>query len=170
MVQEVQQQGNWYQTPNEIQGIWDTRRRVVEHTQVTPSFSYECTATGNVWIAFGSYATVEKKWQINSITSSYGNTVFKINGGGLQIPLAWAYLIEVTGAWGTTYVNRTHTIRIGKQDLISVVSTSSLNPSTISRVVNLWRWNLLEYYGKVVNPNEWGANREGTVRITLRKL
>ena len=50
MVQEVQQQGNRYQTPNEIQGIGNIRRRVKEHTQVTPQFTTSCEASGEVLV------------------------------------------------------------------------------------------------------------------------
>ena len=34
MVQEVQTQWNWYQTPNRIEWIWHSERRLSDHTQV----------------------------------------------------------------------------------------------------------------------------------------
>ena len=169
MVQEVQQQGNWYQTPNEIQGIWDTRRRVREHTQVSPFFSYECTATWSVTIHFPAYQTVEEKGTITSISSSYGDTKFRRVSWGLYIPLAWAYLVQLSGSWWTAYVHWTHTIRIGTHDIISVVSTSWTSVTT-SKIINFWRWNLLEYYGKAANTTEWGATWTYGMTLNLKKL
>lgn len=171
MVQEVQQQGNRYQTPNEIQGIWDIRRRVKEHTQVTPSFWFSCTANWSVNIPFSAYQTVEKRGDFTSITSSYGNTVFRIIQGWLQVPLAWVYQVDFRAKWGTIYVNRVHYIRLGKQNLMQFTTTNTENRASTSRIINLWRWNLLEYYGKAINTTEWGAsNRYWDISITFKKL
>lgn len=169
MVQEVQQQGNWYQTPNEIQGIWEIRRRVRRHTQVSPFFSYGCVAHAQVTISFGAYETVEKKGTFNTVSSPYGTTTFRKISGGLQIPLAWAYEVEFSAKWGVSAVPRTHTIMIGNEKILQKTTTSS-SWATSTSIINLWKGNLLEYYGKVVDSSGGGGNRTGEVNLTFRKL
>lgn len=169
MVQEVQQQGNRYQTPNEIQWIWEIRRRVREHTQVTPSFSYECTANGSVTISLAPYETKELQGTITSISSSYGNTEFRVINGWLRIPLAWAYLAEISGKWGTTSYPYRHILRIWKETIASFQSTSSSTWTTINKTINLGRGNIIDYYGKL-STGEGGMTRTGNITITLKKL
>lgn len=170
MVQEVQQQGNWYQTPNEIQGIWDIRRRVREHTQVTPSFSYECSASGNTpTTSVTAYTTTTVSWTINSITSSYGNTVFRIIDGWLQIPLAWAYSVELNGNWWTQYVYYTHTLMVDNKDLLSIKNTASWWVS-ITQVLNLGKGNILKYKATIENTTAGGWNFTPQMTMTIRKL
>lgn len=169
MVQEVQQQGNWYQTPNEIQGIGDIRRRVREHTQVTPSFSYECKVNWSVAIILWPYQTEEKRGTISTIYDEYGNTKFRIVNGWFFIPLAWAYRLTITGAGGTQYVPYNHMLKIDWNTIVSFQSTSENNPTTINKILNLWRGNLIEYYGKL-SSWEGGLNFTGTITISIEKL
>ena len=169
MVQEVQKQWNWYQTPNEIQGIWETRRRVRRHTQVSPFFSYGCVAHAQVTLNFWPYETVEKKGIFNSISSPYGTTTFKKVNDGLQIPLAGAYEVEFSAKWGVSAAPRTHTIKIGDTKILQKTTTSS-SRATSSVILNLWKWNILEYYGKIVDSSGGGAIRTWEVNLTFKKL
>lgn len=169
MVQEVQQQGNRYQDPKLIPWVWISERKVREHTQVSPSFSYNCTANGGVSIPFWDHETVEKRGTINSISSSYWNTTFRVSNWGLRIPLAWAYQVEFTGKWGVAAAPVTHYLRLGTKTLMQVKTTSS-SGTTIATTLNLWRGNLLEYYGKVVNSTSWGNVWSCEVILTLKKL
>lgn len=169
MVQEVQQQWNWYQTPNEIQGIWETRRRVRKHTQVSPFFTYWCIAHAQVTISFGAYQTVEKKWTFNSVSSPYGTTSFRKVAGGLQIPLTWAYEVEFSAKWGVSAAPRTHTIMLWNTKILQK-TTTSWSWATSTSIINFWRGNLLEYYGKIVDSSGGGGNRTWEVNLTFRKL
>lgn len=169
MVQEVQQQWNRYQTPNEIQGIWDIRRRVREHTQVTPSFSYECKVNWSVQIILWPHQTEEKRGTISTIYDEYGNTKFKIVNDWLSIPLAWAYRLTISWKGGTIYVPYNHILKIDGNQIVTFQSTSDSTPTTITKVLNLWRGNIIEYYGKL---SSWdgGLNRTGTITISIEKL
>lgn len=165
MVQEVQQQGNWYQTPNEIQGIWDIRRRVREHTQVTPSFSYECTVKGAITLSYDPYQTEEGTGNL-SIDSFSWNTVFKIVDGWLFIPLAWAYLATIKVSWGTETVKWTHKLKSWGKVILSQEATTE----TVSKVVNLGRGNVLTYWGTLKNTSSWSGGSTGRITVTLIKL
>lgn len=89
MVQEVQQQGNWYQTPNRIQWIWVSERKVSDHTQVRNKWTNGCVATTSLIV---TNATEAKS---TSWTVTADNTVkYRAVWGKLYIPQAWTYLIK----------------------------------------------------------------------------
>ena len=169
MVQEVQQQWNRYQAPHEIESIWLSKRKVRKHTQVSPFFTYWCIAHASVTINFWPYETVEKKGTFNSISSPYWIPTFRKVDWWLRIPLAWAYEVEFSAKWWVSAAPRTHTIMVGKTKILQKTTTSS-SWATSTTKINLWRWNILEYYGKVVDSSGGGATRTWEVNLTFRKL
>lgn len=166
MVQEVQQQGNWYQTPNEIQGIGSIRRRVKEHTQVTPEKYFYCSAS---WSKSASTKPDGSLWPLQQATltmgSKYWTTEFKIQQWWIRIPQTWWYEITLTwrGWWyGTAY----HYIKVwGKQYLLMTTQDSS-NYKTVSKILNLWKYDVLTLWAWASAPSEWGATIEDTITIT----
>lgn len=169
MVQEVQQQGNWYQTPNEIQGIGNIRRRVKEHTQVTAQFSCSCSMS---WECYAT--TPDGSWSpfevgTVTITDSYWQMQYKEINGAIRIPRAWIYKITID-AKGATYGTCRHIIKCWGKELFYAV-TDSYNTWSAEAVVNLGKYTLLEYGcrlswsgGMITNP------QHETCTITITQL
>lgn len=166
MVQEVQQQGNWYQTPNEIQGIWNIRRRVKEHTQVTPEKYFYCSA---YWTKSattkpdGSLGTLQKA--ALSITESYGTTEFKILDEWVRIPQAWWYEIKLTWRWWW-YWTAYHYIKVWAKEYLLMTTQDSANYKTVSKILNLWKYDVLTLWAWASAPSESGATIQDTITIT----
>ena len=166
MVQEVQQQGNWYQTPNEIQWIWNVRRRVREHTQVTPEQIFYCSA---YWTksahtkADGSLWPLEKA--VLSITSSYGTSEFKVIQWGIRIPQAWWYEIKITWRWGW-YGTAYHYISTWFKDYLVMTTQDSSNYKTVYLTLNLWKYDMVSLWAWASAPAEAVATIEDTITIT----
>lgn len=165
MVQEVQQQGNWYQTPNLIPWVWISERKVKEHTQVTPSFSYECTVSGAITLSYDGYGTREGTGNL-SIDSYSWDTKFRIINGGLFIPLAWAYLATVKVSWGTVTAVWTHKLKSWGEVVMSQEATTE----TVSKVINVGRGNVLTYWGTLKNSSSASGSSTGRLTVTLIKL
>lgn len=89
MVQEVQQQGNRYQAPHEIESIWLSKRKVSDHTQVREKWTNGCYASTTISVPY----RVETK---NSSWTITGDDRVKYTAywGKLYIPLAWTYMIK----------------------------------------------------------------------------
>ena len=166
MVQEVQQQGNWYQTPNEIQGIWSIRRRVKEHTQVTPEKYFYCSAS---WSKSASTKPDGSLWPLQqatlTINSAYWTTEFKSLSGGIRIPQTWWYEIKLTwkGWWyGTAY----HYIKVWGKQYLLMTTQDSANDKTVSTILNLGKYDIVTLRAWASAPSEWGATITDTITIT----
>ena len=175
MVQEVQQQGNWYQTPNEIQGIWDIRRRIREHTQVTPSLTYQASFHSD--LSVGSYGweySELKHWTFTDV-SARGNTVFKLTNGDIRVPLAWAYLVTMK-IWGwaswSWWMTAYHYLKVWNKTIYDA-STQAVTESwatTIQFVENFGKYNLVEYRAKWYFSGSWWGGTGAHITLTLSKL
>ena len=167
MVQEVQQQGNRYQTPNEIQGIWNIRRRVKEHTQVTPQFTTKCEANWAVDLIAPWWSWSMTKWTF-TVTSQSGEMEFKVVDGWIRIPRAWIYKITID-AKGYIYGTCYHYMRSGNKDLFYATTVWSWTGSA-EAIVNLGKYSLLEYRGRLTYSSSITNPQSETCTITLQLL
>lgn len=103
MVQEVQQQWNWYQTPNRIEGIWVSERKVNDYTQVRNKTSNMVVfKSNNINIRKDRGEVFASSW---TITSSNWD-VYKTVGWSIYMPLPWAYRVEYSP--DLTYPQKTY--------------------------------------------------------------
>lgn len=167
MVQEVQQQGNRYQTPNEIQGIGDIRRRVKEHTQVTAKFSSKCQAS---WKAIGEADSWLWPRIKGTLTwSSWGGQMeFKEVNWGIRIPRAGIYKITID-AEGALYGDCYHYMRTGNTPLFYAYTPRGHNTATATEIVNLGKYTILEYRVRVYYENVT-TNQKEFCNITITQL
>lgn len=89
MVQEVQQQWNWYQTPNRIEWIWVSERKVSDHTQVRNKRTNWCEASTRLSLTNAS----EVKSSSRTVTSD-DKVKYRAIWGKIYIPLPWTYLVK----------------------------------------------------------------------------
>lgn len=92
MVQEVQTQWNRYQTPNRIEWIWVSERKVSEHTQVRNKKTNMATFYTGIgikdeyWERFASYWTYDATDWIK----------YKVIWWDIYMSQSWAYMVEYT--------------------------------------------------------------------------
>lgn len=137
MVQEVQKQWNRYQTPNRIEGIWVSERKVSDHTQVRADWTNGCIATATIRVPY-KVETKSTSWTISYDTVKY-NSIW----GDLYIPLPWTYLVKLRqeNNYSQSY---SETIRIYNwQREIYKLSTTLWDHSEHQVLLNLWRKNNL---------------------------
>lgn len=137
MVQEVQQQGNWYQTPNRIEGIWVSERKVSDHTQVRADRTNGCIATAPLSVPYKT-ETKSTSRSISSDTVKYTSI-----GGSLYIPLPGTYLVKVSqkNNYSQSY---SETIKIYNwQRVIYTLNTTLGDHSEHQVLLNLGRKNNL---------------------------
>jgi len=168
MVQEVQQQWNWYQTPNEIQGIWNIRRRVKEHTQVTEWFTFQCIATWNM-----SLNSPDGWWSKRfdgtlSLDSQSWNIQFVDRGIWIRIPQAWIYQITIDAYWMYYWTCR-HTLKSWGKILFYAETVGSWT-GTATEIVSLWKYNLLEYWWTIWYGSPLGSMQNVWCTVTVKKL
>ena len=104
MVQEVQTQWNRYQTPNRIEWIWVSERKVSEHTQVRNKKTNMATFYTGIgikdefWERFASYWTYDATDWIK----------YKVIWWDIYMSQSWAYMVEYTPyQWYITNYNVT---------------------------------------------------------------
>lgn len=103
MVQEVQTQGNWYQTPNRIEWIWVSERKVSDFTQVRNQKTDTALLTSdNISVNLAAWEKFATSWTITSDDDRY----YKIIGWDVYMPLAWAYWVEFIAP--TNYPQQTY--------------------------------------------------------------
>lgn len=93
MAQEVQTTLDYRAELNEIEWIWYQQRRVSDKMQVRDKFSNWWFGNTNSMFVWNTKRYTPTSWTVNS---NEGNVEYKINGGDIIIPLAWAYLAEIT--------------------------------------------------------------------------
>ena len=90
MVQEVQQKGNWYQTPNRIEWVWFSERGLNDYTQIrNKKLSVDTFKSWNLTFDMNSWEVFATSW---TYTSSNGRT-YKTDSG-IYMALWGAYQIE----------------------------------------------------------------------------
>ena len=137
MVQEVQQQGNWYQTPNRIEGIWVSERKVSDHTQVRADRTNWCIATAPLSVPY-RVETKSTSWSVSSNTVKY-TAIW----GSLYIPLPWAYFIKIrqTNSYTQSYSERIKLFNWKRE--IYTLNTTLGDKSEHQVLLNLGRKNNL---------------------------
>ena len=167
MAQEVQTTLNYKAELNLIEWVWHQENKVREHTQVEQAFGYECYATGYIYLLV-SGTTPPTKATI-TLNSMEGNTEFKIVDWWLRIPLSWAYLAHMEFSWGSSSVTVNHYIKIDWETIVQQ-NTNSTWYTWIDKILNLWRYNVIEFRAW------WSYGGSGWVwtaanfRLTLKKL
>ena len=99
MVQEVQQQWNWYQTPNRIEWIWYSERKISDHTQVRNKKTRMSTFnSGAMFIQndywYDTWEVFNPSWTYSDSDSVY----YKVIWGDIYITQRWAYSVEYSAA------------------------------------------------------------------------
>lgn len=90
MVQEVQTQWNRYQTPNRIQWIWISERKVSDHSQVRDKKTNMAVLQTTAIYLMENVEEFAFEWTYESTDNIY----YKIVWGDLYLPQRWAYLVE----------------------------------------------------------------------------
>jgi len=136
MVQEVQTQGNWYQTPNRIAGIWISERKVSDHTQVRERWTNWCKATTNIKLTNAS----ESKSTTWTVTSD-DKVKYRAIWGKIYIPLAWTYLIKfkLYHTYGASYTDKFRIYSWKK--VIYTYDTTLADKDEHQILLDLWRKN-----------------------------
>ena len=169
MVQEIQADLNWFVTPNRIEGIWISERKIKEHYQVTPKVWFECEASWDVmmyaWNSDRDFPNT--KWTL-TLTQSW-LTEFSLVDGWIRIPIAWWYLAELTIGWWSSNFQTTVTLKTANTTIL----TWSFNngTQTVSTILNFWKFDVLEFW--VAWYYSWsstGASAHGITTIKLKKI
>ena len=150
MVQEVQQQWNWYQTPNRIEWIWVSERKVSDHTQVRNDWKNGCLAATSINLP-KSTEVKSSSWTVTS------DDVVKYRAiwGKLYIPLAWAYLIKFTlsNSYNTNYSEKFR-IYNGKKE-VYLYTTTLADKSEHEILLNLGKKNDISVSLYITGANPW---------------
>lgn len=170
-MQEVQTTLDYKAELNLIEWVWHQENKIKEHTQVESAFGYCCTVS---WSASYYASRTERESTTNqwpfSITDSYWVTEFLIKGWELRIPLAWPYLAQITLEWWSSTATITNYIKSWDR-IIYQLDTTSTSPVTDEVVLNLGRFDMLSFWGKMYYS--WsadGATAWSTATIKLKRL
>ena len=171
MAQEVQTSLNYKAELNLIEWVWHQENKVREHTQVEQAFGYWCKVNSCyiycsiIW----SGDTPEEKGNI-SISSQWGMTEFTTKSGAIRIPLAWVYLAEFTTRWGSSSMTMTNYLKVSGQVVFQNTTTSPSTTVSNSMVLNLWRYDTVELWGKMHYSGTGSATTYTEWTLTLKKL
>lgn len=145
MVQEVQTQGNRYQTPNLIPWVWISERKIKEHTQVTPTSTYWCWCYSNrIWgIVWWATPDIVQYGQFY-MGAQRGDTEFCVLSGEIRIPLAWIYQIEWTATWWLTWIAARVYIETADGRQLDGMSLKA-EAKTQKIIVNLWKYDMIRF-------------------------
>ena len=115
MVQEVQQQWNWYQTPDRIIGVWISERKMSDYTQIRNKKS------NMVEFVSDSISFNDSTWETFATSWTYtadNGIVYKIDWWDVYMPLAWAYWVKYIPATNYNQKNYKDTLRIYLDDKV----------------------------------------------------
>lgn len=159
MVQEVQQQWNWYQTPDRIIWVWFSERWMNDYTQIRNKRTSEVIfKSGNITCGTGLGEVKATSWTYTTDNDRY----YKVHWWDIYISLAWAYQIEfVPYTWingGYTYTTKIYVD--GKLIFNHDQTTADYNSILIP--LNLGKRN------KITASYEWYSSYNLTMPITLK--
>lgn len=169
MTQEVQTTLDRTQVPNRIEGIWLSERRIKEHYQVTPSFTFECEWTGSVTLNAGSghRDAPETQWNL-TITQSW-MTEFSVINGAIRIPLAWGYMVKYELSWWSSNFSCDAEIRVSGETLFSATLTNT--SSSKDTVIDFWKFDMVELWSSgYYSGSSTGATTYVDLTISIKKL
>lgn len=122
MVQEVQTQGNWYQTPNDIQNIWYSQRKVNDYTQVRDKISTTVTFMSNKIPQTYTEDTYASSWTYTTDSGKY----YKVSGGNIYFTDSGSFLVDYIPDQEVGNINNPYTVKIYVED--KVVYQKTLYP------------------------------------------
>lgn len=139
MVQEVQTQWNRYQTPNQIEWVWLSERKMSDHSQIRNKqtndamFSASVAVSRTVWEQFPTW------WGFVRWNREY----YKVIDWNIYITLTWAYLIEFYPyQWYSSSQSWNLYIKIYSDSKIIYSETTRVNDYQIKRfTANLGKGN-----------------------------
>lgn len=169
MAQEVQTNLDYKAELNLIEWVWHQEGKVREHSQIQQAFGYECEVYGSVACHASDsdrQSTTNKDYL--GIVSMDGTTEFKIVDWGLRVPLAWAYLAEITTGIGTNTMKQTTYVKVDGKTIYQNTTTGTKVTETV--VLNLGRYNILEHRGSMYFTGSWNAHSASTLTLKLKKL
>lgn len=139
MVQEVQTQWNRYQTPNRIEWIWVSERKLSDHAQVRNKQTNDALFSGSV----GVYRWWWEQFPTDRALVSWSGEYYKIIDWDIYISLAWAYLIEFyTYQWYIDSQNYNLYINVYSDNKVIYSETTKVNDHENKKfTANLWKWN-----------------------------
>lgn len=109
MAQEVQTTLDYRAELNEIEWIWYQQRKVSDKMQVRDKFSNWWDGNTPDMYVWYDQRYKPTSWTVNS--TEWGVT-YKVEWGDIIIPLAWAYLAEITPSLVGTTTSYYYTIQI----------------------------------------------------------
>lgn len=137
MVQEVQTQWNRYQTPNRIQWIWVSERKVSEHTQVRDKKT-------NMAVFKTSIMVDQRLWERFATSWTYDASdwiVYKVDWWDIYIPQWGAYMVKyLPYQWYTSTYNLTVKLYVDN-NVAYELTTQMKDHLERTFVLNLWLKN-----------------------------
>lgn len=134
MVQEVQTQWNRYQTPNRIEWIWVSERKVSDHTQVRNKKTNMATFTTTIGIK-------DEYWEKFASSWTYDATdwiKYKVIWWDIYMSQSWAYMVEYTPyQWYVSTYNVTLKMYVDNT-VVYELTTTLADRLKKTFVVNLW--------------------------------
>jgi hypothetical protein len=92
MVQEVQQQKNWYQDPNQIEWIWHIERKISDRTQVRDKHTrYTTFESGIMYLTSYGSEVFPSTWTYKDSDSVY----YRVDGKDFYMAQWWGYLVHI---------------------------------------------------------------------------
>lgn len=141
MAQEVQTTLDYRAELNEIEWIWYQQRKVSDKMQVRDKFSNWWDGnTPNMYVWYDQRYK-PTSWTVNS--TEWGVT-YKVKGGDIIVPLAWAYIAEITPwqTWTTTTYYYTIQIWVNGKSRFSMRINYAYHSPT-STILNLGRGDVV---------------------------
>ena len=161
MVQEVQTQGNWYQTPNKIEWVWHIERKMSDHTQIREHDTNSVSFVSS-WIFIQrwipGYDWVPTSWTYTTSDDTY----YKVDWWTIYVTQWWPYMVEYTPRWWWA-TNDTYSMNMyadWQQIYTETLTVKDVNKRTF--VLNLGRKNKLTF--KLIPIDECGV----TMGINLK--
>lgn len=171
MAQEVQTTLNYQAELNLIEWVWHQENKVREHTQVEQAFGYQCSVSWAVWLSASASERQSPTLQSTLwIWNMEWPTEFKIVNGWLRVPLAWAYMAHMEFAWGSSSMDVTHYVKIDGETIVQVMTAAPNSYTVIEKVINLWRYNVIEHRASMYFKSTWSAGTTAYFNLTLKKL
>lgn len=138
MVQEVQTQGNWYQTPNRIEWIWYTERKVSDYTQIRDKISNTVIFTSNKIPMTFTEETFAESWTYTTDSGKY----YKLIGWDIYFTDSWSFLVDYIPDQTMSNVSTPYTLRVYLDDkVVYQLTTRPSDKSSRQFTMRVWLKN-----------------------------
>lgn len=140
MVQEVQTQGNWYQTPNRIEWIWYTERKVSDYTQVRDKISNTVIFTSNKIPQTHTAETYASSWSYTTDSGKY----YKVVGWDIYFTDSWSFLVDYIPDQTVGDTSTPYTVKIYLDDkVVYQLTTTPSDKLSKQFTMRVWLKNRL---------------------------